>query len=116
MINEVEKDEREINNIVQSVKGRLDERLIKLIVDVIMKTKWSQNVERNLYKMNIEKIPHRSVDSVLLGSHIGQIYQVSLNFAKKMNIELKPIQKEILREFIFFLVIIRTERSNRRNP
>ena len=116
MVNEAEKDMTEINNILQSIKGKLDEKLIKLTVDVIMKTKWSQNVERDLYKINVEKIPDRSVDSVLLGSHIGQIYQISLDFAKKMNIELKPIQKDILREMIFFLVVIRTERSKRRNP
>ena len=116
MVNESENDIIEINSILQSVKGRLDEKLIKLTVDVIMKTKWSQNVERDLYKINVGKIPDRSVDGVLLGSHIGQIYQISLDFARKMNINLKPIQKDILREMVFFLVVIRTERSKRRNP
>ena len=116
MVNELEKDEKEINNILQSVKGRLNEKLIKLTVEVIMKTKWSQSIEKELYKKNIDKIPNRSVEGVLLGSHIGQIYQISLDFAKKLDIELKPIQKDMLREIVFFLVTIRTERNKRRNP
>ncbi|QUC65507.1 hypothetical protein NsoK4_04525 [Nitrosopumilus sp. K4] len=106
-----EKEKIEINRVLDSIKGRLDDKLIKLVIDLVMKTKWSQEVEKVLYKKNIERIPGKQVDAVLIGSHIGQIYQISLDFAKKFNIELKPIQKNILREFIFFMVLFRTDRK-----
>ena len=84
----------ELSRILELVDGRLDKRLIKLTVDVVMNTKWSQNIEKNLYKINIERIPQKAVDAMLLGSHVGQIYQVSLGFAKKLEINLKPLEKE----------------------
>ena len=111
-MNEQEKNIIEINRILESIKGKIDARLIKLTVDVIMKTKWSHVAEKELYKKNIEKIPQRAIDAILLGSHIGQIYQISLDFAKKLEIELKPIQKNMLKEMIFFLVTIRTEMTH----
>lgn len=106
-----ERERIEISRILESIEGKLDKRLIKLTMDVIMNTKWSQEVEENLYRKNKDMIPQKAVDAVLLGSHIGQIYQVSLDFTKKLKISLKPLQKSILREFIFFLVLIRTERE-----
>jgi len=106
-----ERERIEISRILESIEGKLDKRLIKLTMDVIMNTKWSQKVEENLYRKNKDMIPQKAVDAVLLGSHIGQIYQVSLDFTKKLKISLKPLQKSILREFIFFLVLIRTERE-----
>jgi len=106
-----EREKIEISRILESIEGKIDKRLIKLTMEVIMNTRWSQEVEENLYRKNIEMIPQKSIDSVLLGSHIGQIFQVSLDFAKKLEIHLKPLQKSILREFIFFLVLIRTEKE-----
>ena len=106
------KDERiEVNKMLDSVKGRVDDRLIKLTMDLVMKTNWSQDVEKDLYKKNKERIPGKQVDAVLIGSHVGQIYQISLDFAKKLNINLKPLQKSILREFVFFMVLLRTEKQ-----
>ena len=112
MSNFSENERIEINRILESIKGRLDKRLIKLTMDVVMNTKWSQENERDLYKKNIDRIPKDSIDGVLMGSHIGQIYQVSLDFAKKLELELKPLQKSILKEFVFFLVLLRTERED----
>ena len=111
-MNEQKRNTIEVNRILESIKGKIDARLIKLTVDVVMKTKWSQETEKELYKKNIERIPQRAIDAVLLGSHVGQIYQVSLGFAKKLEIELKPIQKNMLKEMIFFLVTIRTEMTH----
>jgi hypothetical protein len=104
----------ELSRILESVEGRLDKRLIKLTVDVVMNTKWSQNIEMNLYKINIERIPQKAVDAMLLGSHVGQIYQVSLDFAKKLEINLNPLEKEMLKELVFFLVVLRTEKEQKR--
>ena len=113
-MNEIsEKEKIEINRILESIEGKIDKRLIKLTMDLIMNTRWTQDVEENLYQKNKEVIPQKAVDAVLLGSHIGQIYQVSLDFAKKLNVDLKSLQKSILREFIFFLVLIRTEREQK---
>ena len=107
------KEKIEINRILESIEGRLDKRLIKITVDVVMNAKWSQEVERDLYKKNIEHIPEKATDAVLLGSHIGQIYQVSLDFAKKLEIKLKPLERAILKEFVFFLVLLRTEKEQK---
>ena len=114
MSNFSEKERTETSRILESLKGRLDKRLIKLTMDLVMNTKWSQENERELYKRNIDRIPKKSLEGILMGSHIGQIYQVSLDFAKKLELDLKPIQKSILKEFIFFLVLLRTERENNR--
>lgn len=114
MSNFSEKERIETGRILESIKGRLDKQLIKLIMDLVMSTKWSQENEKDLYKKNIDRIPEKSIEGMLMGSHIGQIYQVSLDFAKKLELELKPIQKSILKEFIFFLVLLRTERENSR--
>lgn len=114
MSNFSEKERIETSRILESLKGRLDKRLIKLTMDLVMNTKWSQENEKELYKRNIDRIPKRSLEGMLMGSHIGQIYQVSLDFAKKLELDLKPIQKSILKEFIFFLVLLRTERENNR--
>lgn len=106
-----EKEKVEVNKILESIKGRLDKRLIKLIIDLVMKTNWSQEIEKDLYRKNSDRIPKKAVDAVLIGSHVGQIYQISLEYAKKFEIQLKPIQKNILREFVFFMVLLRTDRQ-----
>ena len=109
-----EREKIEINRILGSIEGKLDNRLIKLTIDVIMNTRWAQEVEENMFRKNIDVIPQKSVDAMLLGSHVGQIYQVALDFAKKLEINLNSLQKSILREFVFFMVLIRTEREQRK--
>lgn len=111
---ESEKENIEINRVLGSIEGKIDNRLIKLTLEVIMKTKWSQDVEENLYRKNIDSIPHNAIDAMLLGSHVGQIYQVALDFAKKLEINLNSLQKSVLREFVFFMVLIRTDREKRK--
>ena len=113
-MNYSEREKIEINRILGSIEGKIDSRLTKLTMDVVMNTRWSQEPEENLYKKNIDVIPHKSVDAMLLGSHVGQIYQVALDFAKKLEINLNSLQKSILREFVFFMVLIRTEKEQRK--
>jgi len=100
----------EISKILASIEGRLDKRLIKLTMDLILKTSWTKSVAINLYKNNVNNIPDKSLNAFLLGSHFGQIYQISLDLAKKLELSLSPNQKNILREFVFFLVLLRTEK------
>ena len=109
-----DREKIELNKVLSSIEGRLDKKLIRLTMDVVMKTNWSQEIERDLYKKNVDNIPEKSVEAALFGSHIGQIYQVSLDFATKMKLELKPVQKTILKEFIFFLVSLRTDKEKKR--
>ena len=104
------RDKIEINKILSSIEGRLDKKLIKLTMDLILKTNWTKSVAVNLYKSNINSIPDKSLEAFLLGSHFGQIYQISLDFAKKLELSLSPNQKNILREFVFFLVLLRSEK------
>ena len=103
-------DKIEISKILASIEGRLDKRLIKLTMDLILKTSWTKSVAINLYKNNVNSIPDKSLNAFLLGSHFGQIYQISLDFAKKLELPLSPNQKNILREFVFFLVLLRAEK------
>jgi len=105
-----QQDKIEISKILASIEGRLDKRLIKLTMDLILKTSWTKSVAINLYKNNVNNIPDKSLNAFLLGSHFGQIYQISLDFAKKLELSLSPNQKNILREFVFFLVLLRTEK------
>lgn len=105
-----QQDKIEISKILALIEGRLDKRLIKLTMDLILKTSWTKNVAINLYKNNVNNIPDKSLNAFLLGSHFGQIYQISLDFAKKLELSLSPNQKNILREFVFFLVLLRTEK------
>jgi hypothetical protein len=111
MIGFTQQDKIEISKILASIEGRLDERLIKLTMDLILKTNWTKSVAINLYKSNINSIPDKSLNAFLLGSHFGQIYQISLDFAKKLELSLSPNQKNILREFVFFLVLLRAEKQ-----
>jgi hypothetical protein len=105
-----QQDKIEISKILASIEGRLDEKLVKLTMDLILKTSWTKSVAINLYKNNVDNIPGKSLNAFLLGSHFGQIYQISLDFAKKLGLSLSPNQKNILREFVFFLVLLRTEK------
>ena len=110
MIEFTQQDKIEISKILASIEGRLDEKLVKLTMDLILKTSWTKSVAINLYKNNVDNIPGKSLNAFLLGSHFGQIYQISLDFAKKLELSLTPNQKNILREFVFFLVLLRTEK------
>jgi len=100
-------DKIEFDKILYSIEGKLDKRLIRLTTDLIFKTNWTNNIVINLYKKNINEIPDKSLNAFLLGSHLGQIYQISLELAKKLGVSLSHNQKNILREFIFFLVLLR---------
>lgn len=106
------KDKIEINRILLSIEGRLDKKLIEFTTSLILKTNWTKSVAVNLYKNNINNIPDKSLDAFLLGSHFGQIYQISLDFAKKLELSLTANQKNILREFVLFLVLLRSEKQN----
>ncbi len=110
MVEFTQQDKIEISKILASIEGRLDKRLVKLTMDLILKTSWTKSVAINLYKNNVNNIPDKSLNAFLLGSHFGQIYQISLDFAKKLELSLSPNQKNILREFVFFLVLLRTEK------
>ncbi len=110
MVEFTQQDKIEISKIIASIEGRLDKRLVKLTMDLILKTSWTKSVAINLYKNNVNNIPDKSLNAFLLGSHFGQIYQISLDFAKKLELSLSPNQKNILREFVFFLVLLRTEK------
>jgi hypothetical protein len=106
-----QQDKIEISKILTSIEGRLDKRLIKLTTDLILKTNWTKNVAISLYKNNLDSIPDKSLNAFVIGSHFGQIYQITLDFSKKLELSLSPNQKNILREFVFFLVLIRAEKQ-----
>ncbi|GKS67648.1 hypothetical protein YTPLAS73_11950 [Nitrosarchaeum sp.] len=110
-------DKIELGKILDSIEGKLDEKLIRLTSDLIFNTNWTNNIAINLYKKNIKEIPDKSLNAFLLGSHLGQIYQISLDLSKKLNLTLSQNQKNILREFIFFLVLLRYKNNKiQRNP
>jgi hypothetical protein len=103
----------EIRKILTSIEGKIDERLIKLTMDLILKSTWTKNIAINLYKNNVDNIPDKSLNAFMLGSHFGQIYQISLDFSKKLEVALTPNQKNILREFVFFLVLLSAENQEK---
>ena len=108
MIKLSNEDKIQINKILESIQGRLDEKLVKLIMNLIFKTRIKMKKEdAQLYSSNINEIPDKSLNSFSLGSSFGQIFQISLDLAKKMDIKLNLNQKRILREFIFFLVLFK---------
>jgi len=108
MIKFSSKDKIEMNRILESIEGRLDENLIKLTMNLILKTGVKIKKEDfHLYSLNINEIPDKSLNAFSLGSYFGQIFQISLDLAKKMNLKLDENQKRILREFIFFLILFR---------
>ena len=100
-------DKIELDKILYSIEGKLDEKLIRLTSNLIFKTNWINTNASNLYKNNIKEIPDKPLDAFILGSHLGQIYQISLELSKKLELSLSHNQKNILREFIFFLVLLR---------
>jgi len=104
-------DKIEINRILEAIEGKIDGKLVKLILDLIFKTKWAKNIAIDLYKNNLNSIPDKSLNAFVLGSHFGQLYQISLDFSKKLELSLSPNQKNILREVVFFLVLIKSQRQ-----
>lgn len=112
-MNELSKNDKlQLSRILESIQGRLDEKLIKLIMDFIFKTRIKVGKEDlRLFSINIDKIPDKSLDSFSLGGFFGQPYQISLEFAKKMNLKLKVNQKRIIREFVFFLILLKYEKE-----
>ena len=108
MINLTKEDKITIKRILDSIQGRLNENLINLIRNLIFKTKIKTNREDfQLYSANIEEIPDESIPAFSVGSYFGQTFQISLDLAKKMNLKLDVNQKRILREFVFFLVLLK---------
>jgi len=108
-------DKIEFDKILYSIEGKLDEKLIRLMLDLIFKTNWLNTNATNLYKNNIKEIPDKSLDAFILGSHLGQIYQITLELSKKLELTLSHNQKNILREFIFFLVLLRQKNQKQSN-
>ncbi len=100
-------DKIEMDKILYSIEGKLDEKLIRLTSDLIFKTNWTNVNATNQYKNNIKEIPDKSLEAFILGSHLGQIYQISLELSKKLELTLSHNQKNILREFILFMVLLR---------
>ena len=62
MVEFTQQDKIEISKILASIEGRLDKRLIKLTMDLILKTRWTKNIAINLYKNNINDIPDKSLN------------------------------------------------------
>ena len=112
MIQLTKDDKIEINRILESVKGRIDERLCKLIMDLIFQNKVRiKKEDKYLFSTNENRIPDASIEAFSLGSFFGQSYQIALDLAKKMELKLDGNQKMVLREFTFFLVLFKFEKE-----
>ena len=108
MINLSKEDKTELNRILNSVQGRLDEKLIKLTAGLVFKTRVKIGKEDyRLFSTNKDNIPINPIEAFSLGSFFGQTYQVSLDIANKMNLKLNLEQKRILREFVLFVVLFK---------
>ena len=103
-------DNIQLSRILESVQGKLDKKLCKLIMELVFKTKITLRKEDEfLYSTNKDKIPEHAIESFSLGSFFGQTYQISLDLSKKMELNLTNNQKRFLREFTFFLVLFKFE-------
>jgi len=113
-MNEFSKNDKlQLSRILESIQGRLDEKLIKLIMEFIFKTSVKiRKEDLQLFSINIDRIPDKSLDSFSLGGFFGQAYQISLDFSKKMNLKLDKNQKRIMREFVFFLILLKFEKES----
>ena len=112
MIKITKDDKKEINRILESVLGRIDQKLCKLIMDLIFQNKAGMKKEdERLFSSNQEIIPDSAIDAFSLGSFFGQTYQIGLDLAKKMDLKLDSNQKRILREFTLFLVLFKFEKE-----
>ncbi len=116
MIKLSKEDKIELSRILESIQGRIDENLSKLMMDLIFKTRIKiRKEDLQLFSININKIPDKSTNSFSLGSFFGQTFPISLDLAKKMNLKLDTTQKRILREFVFFLVLFKYEKESDKN-
>lgn len=112
MVQLTKDDKIEINRVLESVKGRLDEKLCKLIMDLVFQNKVRiKKEDKHLFSVNQERIPDSSIEAFSLGSFFGQTYQIALDLAKKMELKLDRNQKIVLREFTFFLVLFKFEKE-----
>lgn len=113
MINLSNEDKTELNKILNSVQGRLDEKLIKLTTGLVLKTRVKIGKEDlRLFSTNKENIPSNPIEAFSIGSFFGQTYQISLDIANKMNLKLNLEQKRILREFVLFIVLFKFEKES----
>jgi plasmid maintenance system antidote protein VapI len=110
---EINKDDKiEINRILESVKGRIDQKLCKLIMDLIFQNKVGiKKEDERLFSTNQERIPDSLMEAFSLGSFFGQTYQIGMDLAKKLDLKLDSNQKRILREFTLFLVLFKFEKE-----
>ena len=112
MIEISKEDKIEINRILESVKGRIDQKLCRLIMDLVFQNKVAVKKEdKMLFSANQKKIPDSSIEAFSLGSFFGQTYQIGLDLAKKMELKLDGNQKRVLREFTLFLVLFKFEKE-----
>ena len=112
MIQLTKDDKIEINRILESVKGRIDEELCKLIMDLVFQNKVRiKKEDKTLYSINENRIPDSSIEAFSLGGFFGQTYQIALDLAKKMDLKLDGSQKRVVREFTFFLVLFKFEKD-----
>ena len=111
---ELTKEEKnELNRILDSFQGRLDNNLIRLIMELIFKNKVSITDEDNrLFSLNLDRIPDKSIQAFSTGSFFGQTYQIGLDLAKKMELKLDANQKRLVREFVLFLVLFKFEKES----
>ena len=113
MIKLSREDKIEINRILDSIQGRLDDNLIKLMMELIFKSRMKiKREDFQLYSSNISEIPDKPLEAFSLGSYFGQTFQISLDLAKKMKLKLDINQKRILREYVFFLVLFKFEKDS----
>lgn len=113
MINLSQEDKVELNRILNSVQGRLDEKLIKLTIGLIFKTRVKIGKDDlRLFSTNKENIPVNPIEAFSLGSFFGQTYQIALDIANKMNLKLNFEQKRILREFVLFIILFKFEKES----
>lgn len=109
-------DKTELNRILNSVQGRLDEKLIKLTAGLVFKTRVGIGKEDlRLFSTNKKNIPSEPINAFSLGSFFGQTYQISLDIANKIDLKLNMEQKRILREFVLFIVLFKFEKEQTTN-
>ena len=89
---EITKDDKiEINRILESVKGRIDQKLCKLIMDLIFQNKVGiKKEDERLFSTNQQRIPDSSIDAFSLGSFYDHFKDGSVSEAFN-----KDLQKQV---------------------
>jgi hypothetical protein len=85
MVEFTQQNKIEISKILASIEGRLDKRLIKLTMDLILKTSWTKSVAINLYKNNVNNIPDKSLNVPIRKSFWTNIPNI-FRFGQKVRI------------------------------